>query len=427
MLYGFVYTPPTVNYRPDDLISQSYQPQIDDLQQRFETLKQQANGISVNQTQRFLWGQLGVHGLGAGINYVLFDAIGIPEDKALLEEMLAAVANTGYPVEERLALFQGVFLIHGHSYDYSGVTGQPVAKPVLTPAQLRLKQFLEEQFPMEMNPVMLSAYLELYRNMVDDGGAVPMQQFQQHLDLVRMQLGADQYFDFRLRALDMQDADADYASLLQEMDAARMTPGERESLMANLDRQVVGFLMPLVYDGEAKVELPARTRQVLQQYLEAHLPEPSLQNDSLLYQYATQMEGIYLLRYGKNAPERMYAYLLNGASLDAQVALLGSALFQDEQYRNKFQQATALKQGIEQALAQSDLSISALNLLENARVRLEVPPAPPPPGPEGVDENGNPVTGYYYTTESNVAPDGAGVNPETAPDNAVPVAPPSGY
>jgi hypothetical protein len=428
MLYGFVYTPSTTDYTHDDLMYQSYQPQIDNLQQHFEALKQQASGISASQTQRFLWEQLQLYGLGSGVNSVLFDAIGIPEDKALLEEMLAAVASPGYPVDDRLALFQGVFMTHGHYYDYSGVTGQPQAKPSVTPTQLRLKQFLEEQFQVETNPALLGAYLDFYHNMVEEGGQVSVQQFQQQLDLLRMQLGTDQYFDFRLRALNMQDANADYTSLLQEIDSTRMTSEERERLMTNLAGQLVGFLMPLVYNADAKVELPARTREVFQQYLETHLPTPSLQNDLMLYRYATEVEGIYLLRYGKYAPEHLYAYLLNGASLDAQVALLGSGLFQDEQYRNKFQQANSLKQGIEQALTQPNLTFTARNLLENARIRLEVQAVPPPPSPEemGVDENGNPVSSYY-TGEGNTTPDGAGVNPETRFDIVAPVGQSPGY
>lgn len=417
MIGNFMHDPVNPYFVPDDATYQTYQPRIDVLQDEFDKLVQQATQISRPKVQRFLWQRLQTDGLNSYFNHVLYAGLELPEETALLEEMLMAVtAAGGYSYEERLTLFQSVFLAYGryeNEYPVENTDAKSKPQPV-SPAIRRLKAFLEEQLLLETDETLVTNYLELYRSMTGNPQLLSLQQFRDQLERTRPHLTTDQYFDFRIRELNMLEPGTDYTVLLQEMDDTRMSADERQQILMNLASQVSGELMELVYDPESKKSLPDHTRQQLQQYLERHLPSPDLQDEFGMYRYTTQLDSIYLLRYGKDAPEHLYQRWQGSSNLPEQVALLSSSFFNDEKYRQRVRQNKALYQQMEQQLARTDLSPvsravleGSLNIWNEPRSYYDYTPAA---GQTVYDENGNPQTNYYYTDT---------VTPEPAADSGM--------
>lgn len=346
---------------------QTYQPQIDKLQEKFARLAQQAAALSKPRTQGFLWKKLLDYGLDSEINYIILNELGAP-DAALFEDMLSAITNTGYPSQGReMMIYYTLF-----------PNEAPEESAQLPPRQARIKTFIEEQLQLETEGSLMIAYLEAYAALMDflpEGE----QAFQQHLDAARLRMNPDEYFGFKLQQLDVGNPRAEFARLLEEIDTTPMSAEQRANLLSRLQIQVSVTMQEYLYNPDAPEEnpIPENNRRLLLGYLENNLgAPPALQqaDEYELYQYAEKAWAVELLRGGRQAGEGLYQRIANSTSFDEQVALLLVIPGIEGNLPERLQNLPRLKQSLLRSLADPQYSAEehqiigmALNNLTNTR------------------------------------------------------------
>lgn len=349
---------------------QTYQPQIDKLQEKFARLAQQAAALSKPRTQHFLWKKLLDHGLDSEINYIILNELAAP-DEPLFKEMLGAIANTGYPPEGREIMIY-----------YTLFPGEmPEAGEELPPQQALTKAFIEEQLQLETNGSLMIAYLEAYSTLM---AFLPEgeQEFRQHLDAARLRMNPDEYFGFKLQQLELDNPKADFARLLNEIDTTPMSADQRENLLNRLQIQVSVTMQEYLYNPDAPEEnpIPENNRRLLLGYLENNLgAPPALQqaDEYELYQYAEKAWAVELLRSGKQAGEGLYQRIANSASFDEQVALLLVIPGVEGNLPERLQNLPSLKQGLLRSLADPQYSAEEHQIIGMALNNLTSNRPPP--------------------------------------------------
>ena len=372
-LYNLLNSSPDI-YRTDENLSRLYQPQIDQQQQQFTTLLQQAMTLSKPATQRFVWERFTSASVPAESYYLLLDGLR-DSDNALLEQILVWLENTGIPVELR----------------------QMVAYNVLSgdaKRQVRLKGFIESRLQIEPEKSMLMTYLEVYQAMTEQG-KVSKTQFREQLDRVRLRLDPEQYFDFRLKQLNLADENADYAGVLAEISTSPMTPMQRSVLFMRLSDEVISRLSSSVGGDVPEAGIAASHQQTLQRYLWAHLPTPRLQESFTVYQYSSQRFALQLLQDKAGAMDALYQRIVNSHSLDEQVALLYALPYGDGWVQKRLRYHTTLQQQLRDAANQPNISQEQRGLIESALSTLMMQP----PSPDATELNqNNPETTTYEST-----------------------------
>ncbi len=337
-------------YQGNETFTQTYQPQIDQHQQRFNELLQQAIGLSKSAAQSFLWERVTNFGLPMEYNFLLLDGLRDP-DSALLEQILTWLESGNASSDIRQIVAYNVIL---------GATKH----------RERLKQFIEERLQIEPEIPLLQTYLEIYQAMSQEQGKTDNAQFLAQLEMVRARLEPDQYFDYRLKMLNLADENADYAGVLEEISRAPMTTAQRKTLLLRLSDEIVASLSTNIGVDSSEVRIAANNQQTLLRYLSASLPTPRLQESFSLYQYSSQQYAIQLLQDKAGAMERLYQKIVSSQSLDEQVALLYAMPYTDERIQKRLRQQTALLQKLRDAAKQPQLSAEQRGLIEAALSNL---------------------------------------------------------
>jgi hypothetical protein len=365
-------------YQPvDETLQQTYQPHLDALSQRLETLVRKAEGISKPQTQRFLWEQALALGLEDPASLQAISLISYSLDDALFEDMLTALSNGGHTSTARSSLAFSILLPAETNYN-DGNTVQPFHKA--TPRQRRIKAFLEEQLPQETDSEVLNAYIDVYHTMSQDGHRlVSNADFWQQLETLRAQIAPDQYFAYRLQHKKLTNPNSDLASLLRDINSTPMTPQQRQNMISLLSSNV--FMENAAYSGDTLVntQIPDPQRQLLLQYLESNLPPPTLQDRYSLYEYGNQAYAIEILKHREQATDKFYQRIVESNNVVEQTAMILGASVAGERLITKLQQHTALRQRLENQFKQSNLPPEIRTVLQDALniISVTLPPAMP--------------------------------------------------
>lgn len=341
-------------YRANETLAQTYQAQIDQHQQRFNELLQQAIVLSKSAAQRFLWERVTNLGLPMEYSYLLLDGLRDP-DSELLEQILLWLESGNATIDIRQTVAYNVIL---------GATKH----------RERLKQFIEERLQIEPEKPLLHTYLEIYQVMNQEQGGTGNVQFRAKLELVRARLDPDQYFDYRFKMLNLADENADYAGVLDEIGRMPMTAAQRGGLLLRLSDEIVASLSTNIGADSPEVRIAANNQQTLLRYLWANLPTPRLQDSFSLYQYSSQQYAIQLLQDKAGAMENLYQKIINSQSLDEQVALLYAVPYTDGVIQKRLRQQSALRQKLSEAAKQPQLSAEQRGLIEAALSNLVVQP-----------------------------------------------------
>jgi hypothetical protein len=344
---------PLNNYGVDTTNVRLYQKRIDQVQQTFNTLLRQASKLSNTATQNFLWEQYIALYVPQECNYLLLDNLHNPS-LTLFEQMLTWLEDSGAPLAARQALAYNVL--------------SPSPSP--SPRQRRLQTFVEARLRLEPDQAMLLTYLELYNAMTEQDGWVTKAQFREQLDVVQSRLDPDQYFDFRYKTLNLGDANADYAGLLNDINHTAMTPKQRQVLTMRLADEIIGRLSAAAgTDVQGSGVAPAN-QQLLLRYLAATVQPPSLQDGLSLYQYGSQQFAIALLQNKERASEMLYQQLVNSQSLAEQVALSLAMPYTDGKLQQRIRQQTQLQQQLREAAQQANTSPEQRSFIESALISL---------------------------------------------------------
>lgn len=356
---------------PDETTIQLYQPQIERLQQRLVQLQQRALTLSKTDSQRFLWNLLVETNFPLDNSHLLLNTL-TDTDDALLDDMLMTLSNGGYAVETRQMLAYNL-LLPQQTASVSSSTSVAQKADTSMARQAHLKRFLDEQLQIEQDPRVLATYMEIYHTWANDGRLVNKEAFKQQLEQVRNQLAPDQYFGFRLQTLNLSDPSADYAGLFADISATPMDKTLKRNLLLRLADEISTRLTSNDNTTSAD-ELPDTTRQVLLQYLQTNLPQPTLEDSFSLYQYGTQVYTLLLLTDRQQANDKLYQRILSSRSLAEQLGMLSALPLTDGIAQKNLREHTHLRQTLEQALTQPNLSSEARTSLSSGLSSLMLQP-----------------------------------------------------
>lgn len=395
--------PLNLSQAPDEATIQLYQPQIEKLQQRFTQLQQRAFTLSKADTQRFFWNLLVETNFPTDNSHLLLSNLADADD-TLLNEMFALLSSGAYTLETRQTLAYNLLLPQRNT-DMALINLQQSNS--LSPRQLRLKQFLEEQLLSEPDGRLLATYMEIYHTWANEGQLTTKEAFKQQLDAVRTQLAPDQYFGFRLQTLNLSDPNADYAGLLADISATAMDKQLKRNLLLRLADEISTRLTGSSDDATApNGELPETTRQLLIHYLQTNLPQPQINDGYTLYQYGTQVYTLLLLMDRSQAVDKLYQRIVSSTSLAEQLGMLSALPMTDGIAQKNLREHTHLRQTLEQALTQPNLSSEARTSIASGLSSLMLQPptvstasqTPNAQGTASVDEQGNPMYSVQSST-----------------------------
>lgn len=390
-LQQLIYNPYTPYQPADEAIREAYQPRVDDLSLHLEKLFTQAKDISIPHTLRAMWEQILNLGLEDPASSQALGLISISLDDALFEDMLTVLAAGEYSGIARSNLAYSALLPPETRY-YGGSVGATTTQRA-TPRQQRIKDFLETQFLRETDPDVLSTYLNIYHTMSQDAhGLVPATQFAQQLEQLRGQINPDQYLGFRLQQQALTDPNTDVSTLLRDINSNPMTPQQRQSMMAMLSNSIFMELSPNAAETNANRVIPAQHQQLLLQYLETGITQPTLQDRYALSDYGTQRYAMELLKHRERADDTYYQRIIDSNVLAEQVGLILGSHMGGTSIIEKLQNNIALRQRLTTQLQQTHLSADARSALQDALSIITPEPAmlEPEYSPESMPDNVQP-------------------------------------
>lgn len=392
-LQQLLYNPYDPYQQVDEAMREAYQPRLDALSERLNTLFLQAKNISIPLAQRAVWEQILNLGLEDPASSQALSIMSNTLDDALFEDMLKAVDSGTYSGIARSNLAYSILLPPETRYYDSDVTAASAQRP--TPRQQRIKDFLEAQFLRETDPDVLSTYLNIYHTMSQDGhGLVTATQFAQQMESLRGQITPDQYFSFRLQQQALTDPNTDVTTLLRDINSTIMTPQQRQSMIAMLSNSIFMELSPNAAETNASRVIPEQHQQLLLQYLENSLAPPTLQDRYGLSEYGTQRYAVELLKHREQADNQYYQRIVDSKVLAEQVGLILGAQMAGTPLIEKLQNNTALRQRLTAQLQQPNLNADAQAALQNAlsMITPEPPMLPEPEySPEPMPDSGSPA------------------------------------
>ncbi|UOG93030.1 MAG: hypothetical protein L3K52_04670 [Candidatus Thiothrix sulfatifontis] len=381
-------------YQPvDETLRETYQPRIDELSERLDKRFAQAKDISIPLTLRAMWEQILNLGLEDPASSQALSLMSYALDDALFEDMLSVLASGTHSGVARSNLAFSTLLPPETRYYDNNVTA--ASTQPATPRQQRIKEFLETQFPRETDPEVLGTYLNIYQTMSRDAhGLVSPTQFAQQVENLRNHLAPDQYFSFRLQQQALTSANTDVPALLRDLNSTPMTPQQRQGMMAMLSNTLFMELSPNAAESNVNRVIPEQHRQLLLQYLDNGLAQPTLQDRYALSEYGTQRYAMELLKHREQADAVYYQRIVDSKTLAEQVGLILGAQMAGTPIMDKLQNNTALRQRLTAQLQQPNLSADARSALQDAlsMITLETPmPTEPDYVPESVPDSGSPV------------------------------------
>ncbi|UJS25568.1 hypothetical protein [Thiothrix winogradskyi] len=373
-LQQLIYNPYDPYQQADEAIREAYQPRVDDLSLHLEKLFAQAKDISIPHTLRAMWEQTLNLGLEDPASSQALSLISISLDDTLFEDMLTVLAAGEYSGIARSNLAYSALLPPETRY-YDGNVGATTTERA-TPRQQRIKDFLETQFLRESDPEVLSTYLNIYHTMSQDAhGLVPATQFAQQLEQLRSQISPDQYFGFRLQQQALTDPNTDVSTLLRDINSNPMTSQQRQSMMAMLSNSIFMELSPNAAETNANRVIPEQHQQLLLQYLETGIAQPTLQDRYALSDYGTQRYAMELLKHRERADDTYYQRIIDSKVLAEQVGLILGSHMGGPPILEKLQNNTALRQRLTTQLQQTHLSADARSALQDALSTITPEPA----------------------------------------------------
>ncbi|WGZ95046.1 MAG: hypothetical protein QJT81_03400 [Candidatus Thiothrix putei] len=384
-LQQLLYNPYDPYQQADEAMREAYQPRLDALSERLDTLFLQAKNISIPLAQRAVWEQVLNLGLDDPASSQALSIMSNTLDDALFKDMLSVLAAAGeHSGLARASLAFSILLPPETRYYDGNVNAATVQRA--TPRQQYIKDFLEMQFPRETDPEVLRAYLEIYRTMSQDShGLVSAEQFAQQLENLRVHLNPDYYFNFRLQQQKLTDPNTDVAALLRDINSTAMPPEERRSIITLFSNSIFMELSPNAAEANVNKVIPEQHRQLLLQYLDNALAQPTLQDRYSLSEYGTQRYTMELLKYREQADAVYYQRIVDSKTLAEQVGLILGAQMAGVPVMDKLQNNAALRQRLTAQLQQPNLSADARSALQDA-LSMITPESPMPTEPDYVSE-----------------------------------------
>lgn len=397
---------------PTPEITTNYQPQIDRLQADFTQLARQGKRLNRQQTHRFLWEQLLIHGIDSSLGYIILNELVNPELE-LLEEILHTLSDSSYPASSRETLV----------YHFLFPNSPPEEQGQLNQRQQRLLEFIEQQLQQETHTGLLLAYLTAYNILLDylPESQRKVQLFQQ-LELARLRLTPETFFSFKLQQMDLTSDAEDYRALLQEVSLTPMSKHQQRAFLMQITSQVSSHLNFFNAEERALTNstLPNETRDVLKNYLQEHLSLPRLRQDSSvdysdftqdLYQYAEQVWAIELLDNPQQAHDKFVQRVQQSQNINEQIALLLILPSLGSEIGTRLRQ-TDLQLRLSQHLQQGELPKPVLNVIDialhnldppqQASPRITLPYLPKASSTSPAEAVGTTREGYYYVTTPDI-------------------------
>lgn len=429
-----LYATMNLNADPEqtDVSMSWFRAQFDELLPVFNDTAQQALTLNRNATQVFLWEQM-QENHNVELNYILLDMLQEPND-ALFAQILQWLDNAGAALDLRQSIAYRFLSERSTTYDYepSTTAPKPAAKTVMSARQRQILAFLEAHLQTEPTPELLNTYLDVYYELCQSQASLGNARFRQQLDLLQGRLSPERYYDYRLRELNLGDANTDYASLLQEMARASLTSVQRLAIARRLADDVVGRLSAAVSNGTDNTVAPEH-RVLLQHFIEQQIAATHFDNLADImkfYDYGTLRFAAELLHQREGAQERLYQQLLASQSLPEQVGLFYALPYSDGEIQKRVREHSHLLADINAALTKPGLSEEQRTILQATAnmLRPEVASETNKPDPalygsephtelnQSVDEYGNPT----YRLDV-VNPDGSTVpSSDTTPATVAP-------